>query len=255
MELLYALLLGLVQGLTEFLPVSSSGHLLLVGRIIGYSPSIAFEIVAHLGTLGAVLIVYRKRVMDCFMHPLSKGSLVIVFTTAVTAVLVLFFEDFLRSTFGGSLLPYAFLMTAILLVASSFIKPKKVGAPGFFEGFIVGVSQAVAVIPGLSRSGTTISAARFTGIDKKESADFSFMLSIPIIVVSAASELLRHYDEFAGENVLCLIVGCIAAFLSGLLAIKLVLRCIQKGGFKIFAIYLVVLSVLLFINDFFLGFI
>ena len=255
MEVLYSLLLGLIQGLTEFLPVSSSGHLLLFGRIIGYTPSIAFEIVLHLGTLGAVIIAYRTRIKESVLHPLSKPSLVIVLTTAVTAVLVLLFENLLRSTFSGRLLPFAFLLTAILLVASSFVKPRKLGTPTFFDGFIVGVAQAAAVVPGLSRSGTTIAAARFLGIDGRESADFSFMLSIPIIVVSALGELVRHYDAFLEENLLCLFVGFIAAFVSGLIAIKLVLRSVRKGGFKFFAIYLVVLSVLLFINDFFLHFI
>ncbi len=252
MELLYSLLLGLVQGLTEFLPVSSSGHLLLVGRIIGYSPSVAFEIVAHLGTLAAVVIAYRTRIKEHIVRPVSKPSLVLIFSTAVTAVLVFVFEDTLRATFSGSLLPYAFLLTAILIVASSFVKAKNGKQVGFFEGFVIGVSQAAAVIPGLSRSGTTISTARFLGVDKKESADFSFMLSIPIIIVSAISELVRHYDEFLTENLLCLFIGFVAAFISGLIAIKLVLKSIQKGGFKIFAIYLTVLGVLLFINDMFL---
>ena len=242
MELLYSLLLGLVQGLTEFLPVSSSGHLLLVGRIIGYSPSVAFEIVAHLGTLAAVVIAYRTRIKEHIVRPVSKPSLVLIFV----------FEDTLRATFSGSLLPYAFLLTAILIVASSFVKAKNGKQVGFFEGFVIGVSQAAAVVPGLSRSGTTISTARFLGVDKKESADFSFMLSIPIIIVSAISELVRHYDEFLTENLLCLFIGFVAAFISGLIAIKLVLKSIQKGGFKIFAIYLTVLGVLLFINDMFL---
>lgn len=252
MDLLYALLLGLVQGLTEFLPVSSSGHLLLVGRIIGYTPSIAFEIVAHLGTLVAVVIAYRTRIKECVMRPISKPSLVLIFSTAVTAVLVFVFEDVLRATFGGTLLPYAFLLTAILIIGSSFVKARPGKTVGYFEGFIIGVSQAAAVVPGLSRSGTTISTARFLGVDKRESADFSFMLSIPIIVVSAIGELVRHYDEFLTENALCLLIGFVAAFVSGLIAIKLVLKSIQKSGFRVFAIYLVVLAVLLFINDMFL---
>ncbi len=252
MDLLYSLLLGLVQGLTEFLPVSSSGHLLLVGRIIGYTPTIAFEIVAHLGTLLAVVIAYRVRIKEYVLRPLSKPPLVLIFSTAVTAVLVYVFEDTLRATFGGTLLPYAFLLTAILIIGSSFIRERPGKTIGFFEGFIIGVSQAAAVVPGLSRSGTTISTARFLGVDRRESADFSFMLSIPIIVVSAAGELFRHCDEFLTENLLCLLIGFVAAFVSGLIAIKLVLRSIQKSGFKIFAVYLVVLSVLLFVNDMFL---
>lgn len=251
MELLYSLLLGLVQGLTEFLPVSSSGHLLLVGRIIGYKPTVAFEIVAHLGTLAAVAIAYRTRLKETVVRPLSKPSLVLVLSTAVTAILVLLFEDTLRATFDGSLLPFAFAATAVLIVLSSLVKPKAGKEMGFFEGFVVGVSQAAAVIPGLSRSGTTISAARFCGVDSEKSADFSFMLSVPIIVVSALGELIRHFDEFAGENILCLAIVFFASFVSGFFAIKLVMKAVRKGGFHIFAIYLGVLSVLLFLNDFF----
>lgn len=250
MELLYSLLLGLVQGLTEFLPVSSSGHLLLVGRIIGYTPTVAFEIVAHLGTLLAVVIAYKTRLKDAVMRPLSKPSLVLILSTAVTAVSVLLFEDALRSTFDGSLLPFAFAVTAALIVLSSLVKPKDGREVGFFEGFIVGVSQAAAVIPGLSRSGTTISAARFCGIDSEKSADFSFLLSVPVIVVSALGELIRHFDEFRGENIFALVIVFFASFASGYFAIKLVLKAVRKGGFSVFAIYLGTLSVLLLLNDF-----
>lgn len=256
MELLYSLLLGLVQGLTEFLPVSSSGHLLLVGRIVGFTPSVAFEIVAHLGTLLAVLIVYRSAIKERVLAPFSRKTLVLIFATAVTGVLVLLFEKPLRATFGGELLPYAFALSAILIVVSSFVPEKVGGKIGFFEGFVIGVCQAAAVVPGLSRSGTTISAARMCRADYKQSADFSFLLSVPIIIVSALSELVRHFDEFAGENPLNLLAAFVASAVSGYFAVKLVLRSVRGGkGFKYFAVYLMLLAVFLFINDSFLHFI
>lgn len=249
MELFYSLLLGLVQGLTEFLPVSSSGHLILAGRILGYTPSVAFSICAHLGTLIAVVIAYRTQLWGLIKKPLSRPALALIFATIITAAGVFFFEDALRSTFDGRYLPYAFLATAILIVGSSLVKPRPVKEIGLFEGFIIGAAQAVAVIPGLSRSGTTIAAARFQGIDKKKSADFSFLLSVPIIIVSALGELIKHYDEFIGENVFCLLIGFAAAFVSGYLAIKLVLKAVRNTQFGGFAVYLTVLSVLLFAND------
>lgn len=231
------------------MPVSSSGHLLLTGRILGYAPSIAFSIAAHLGTLCAVLIAYRTQFFGMLKKPFSKPSLVLCFATLITAVGVFFFEDTLRATFDGSLLPYAFMASAILLVGSSLVRAKPQKEIGFLEGFILGASQAVAVIPGLSRSGTTISAAKFTGIDSKKSADFSFMLSVPIIIVSALGELVKHADEFLSENVFCLLIGFLAAFVSGFFAIKLVLKAVSKSNMGAFAVYLAVLSVFLFVND------
>ncbi|MCI8612234.1 MAG: undecaprenyl-diphosphate phosphatase [Clostridia bacterium] len=252
MELLYFLILGLVQGITEFLPVSSSGHLLLIGRIIGYTPSIAFEITAHLGTLLAVVTAYRGTLKERISKPFSKPSLILIVTTLVTAAIIFVFEKPIKATFDGSVLPFTFLLSAALIVISSSVKPKAGKKIGFFEGFVIGVTQAAAALPGLSRSGTTISAARMLKVGSEESADFSFLLSIPIIVVSAVGEFVLHTDAFLGENLLGLAIGFAASFVSGLLAIKLVLRCIRGGGWQIFAVYLAALGIFMFINDFFL---
>lgn len=229
--------------------MSSSGHLILVGRIIGYTPSVAFEVTAHLGTLVAVIVAYRSTLKKAFLRPFEKPAPVIVLSTFVTAALVFVFEKPLRATFGGELLPLTFFITAVILALPSLVKRKGIESIGYFEGFVIGVSQAVAVIPGLSRSGVTVSAARLLGADESESADFSFLLSVPIIIVSAASELLRHFDEFLRENYLCLFVVFAAAAICGYLSIKLVLSSIRRGGLTGYSAYLFMLSVLLAAND------
>lgn len=247
MDIIDGIILGIIQGLTEFLPVSSSGHLLLAGRILGYSPDIALELVAHLGTLLALLLVLRKPIFDLFRHPLGKRTRLILLSTVVTGIVFLTCEPFFRAAYDGSLLPIGFLLTAFLLTLAHFL-PTKQRSVGVFESILIGFAQGAAGLPGLSRSGTTVSSARILGIDKKESTEYSFLLALPIILGSTVYEIIG--GGFIGLQILPAMICFLSAFITGLISLKLCLKLFTSDHAVYFAVYLVLLSVFLLLNDF-----
>jgi undecaprenyl-diphosphatase len=250
MTIIQAIVVGLIQGFTEFLPISSSGHMLLAGKIMDVSVSLGFELILHVATLLAVVIIMRKDILTLLRRPFQKEVRLLAVASAATVVIVLVFRDFFESTFGGELLPYCFILTAILLLVSGFIKNPLKKEIGYLDALIIGTVQGMAALPGLSRSGSTISTSVLLGNDKKSSARFSFLLSIPIIIGSAIVELagggLGHVE------ILPLLFGFAAAFVSGLFALKFMLEKLFKS-FDYFALYLLALSILLILNDLLLG--
>lgn len=249
MEVWEALILGLVQGLTEFFPVSSSGHLVLCERILGISnTSLAFELITHLATLLAVIIVMRKQLWEIIRHPFCDKTLKIILATIPTVIIVMIFEGVFRTAFDGRYLIYSFLTTAILLTVTAFIKPVKIKNDiGYVDALIIGIAQGFAAMPGISRSGATICTSVLLKNDRKKSADFSFLISIPIIIGSALIEFLG-YKTMGAIGFLPLIVGFVAAFAAGMLSIKLLLKALNS--LQGFAVYLFFLSVFLIANEF-----
>lgn len=243
MSFLDAILFGLVQGLTEFLPVSSSGHLILAGRILGYAPSVAFELTAHLGTLAAVLVVYRKTLWDLIRHPLCRKMRLLAVSTVFTVLVILLCKDFFFSLNDGRLLSLGFMLTAVLLIVSPHLP--RVKSFSYLGAAVVGISQGFAAMPGLSRSGTTVSAAHLMGHD--DPAEFSFLISIPVIVGSSIVELsggtISAYDT--GPALICAVVS----FAAGLAALTVFVKLLRRGKAYGFGIYLILLSVFLFLND------
>lgn len=246
MTVLEAIIIGIVQGLTEFLPVSSSGHILLTQRILGLESDLGFTLILHLATLLAIVLVMRKQIWDTIRAPKSWGPLIVA--TVFSGIVVLLFNGIFKSAFDGRFLSACFLITAIMLLCSGFVKPKKQKI-GYFDAVIIGLVQGLATLPGISRSGSTISAAGLLGNERKQSVSFSFMLSIPIIVGSALIDLIT--EGVGSIQFLPLIFGFISAFISGLFAIKFMLKLTAKS-FDGFAIYLTALSAFLIVNDLFL---
>lgn len=245
MTVLEAIIIGLIQGLTEFLPVSSSGHILLVERIMGVESELGFTLILHLSTLLAVVIVMRKQIWQTVRTPKKWAPLILA--TVFSALVVFALGNALESFFSGKFLAVSFLITAIMLLLSGFIKTKK-HEISCFDAVIIGCVQGLAVIPGLSRSGSTVSAAVMLGNEREESVSFSFLLSIPIIVGSAAIDLITK--GISSVPFLPLLCGFISAFVSGLLAVKLMLKI--SRGYDAFAIYLTALSAFILVNDLFL---
>lgn len=251
MSIIESFILGLVQGLTEFLPVSSSGHLILISQILGLEKmSIGFELVCHLGTLLAVVLALNKDIIALVKKPLGKEMRLIIVATIPTVVIVVLFEGFFRKTFSGDYLVYSFLITAILLLIAGFA-PTKARAKklGYLDALIIGTAQGIAAVPGISRSGSTIAAGSLLGMDRPTSARFSFLISIPIIIGSSILELATN-GVGAGIGVAPLLVGFFTSFLSGLLAIKLMLKILQKFNLDAFAVYLFALSAFLLLNQY-----
>ena len=275
MEIWEALVLGLAQGLSEFLPISSSGHLLILEKCGIGQENLFFNIMLHVGTLFAVLIALRKTWIPLLPFPCSKkkksqiGNLEIqtvfgglsaikidgcvVLACLPTVALAFVFKLLTPSLLGGKLLGCGFVLTATLLYLGENFKPTKSTLLTPKTSILTGVLQGIAVLPGVSRSGATISALTLQGIDKKAATTFSFLLSIPIIIGSALYESL---DLITGKATLSIsasavVVGVIAAFLSGLAAIKFFLKLIEKHSMAGFIVYTLLLGIVVSVYPFF----
>jgi len=240
------ILIGIIQGLTEFLPISSSGHIVLFGSFFSLDNLLLISIVAHVGTLFAVLYCYKKRIWNMIRHPINKTNLNLIIATVPSVIIVLFFNTFLEDNFSTSALVWGFLISAILLLVADLIKHGK-NKISKKSAFIMGVSQGLALLPGISRSGTTLVAGLFSKVDKTEALNFSFLMSIPIIIASAVYESLKLLTCQITINWLGIFTVMITSFVFGILSIKIMLKIVKKNKLYFFSIYLIVLSLLILI--------
>lgn len=244
MEIWKAAVLGIVQGLTEFLPVSSSGHLLLFERLLGADTGGAdlfLGVMLHAGTLVAVLAVYLPKLLRLGF----RQWLFLALGTVPAALAGVLLRDAVDALFfGGRFLWAAFALTAVLLLlCERRLRQGYVPRPlNAGRSFAVGCAQALAVIPGLSRSGTTLAAGVFCGLPREEAADFSFLLSIPIIAGAIAAELLFPSGAVSSVSWQCLAVGTACAAVSGFFCIRWILRLLRGKSLRGFAVYLFVLA-------------
>ena len=259
MSIVQSLILGVVQGLCEFLPVSSSGHLLLCRIFFGIqtdTPAMKMlDILLHVGTLLPVLIVFRKEWIDMILHPVRNRTLILLVVASLpTLAIYLLAKKLFPQVNGfsvfdnGWFLGVAFLITALFLLIcdQAAARGRKGGRKvGFFQAVVMGIFQGIGMIPGVSRSGSTILGGVSTGLNKSVAARFSFMMSAPAIVASLLAEgkdaLELGYAESI-ELVPC-IAGIIAAAVVGYLAIRFMLRIITRVPLSWFALYLAILGV------------
>lgn len=252
MEIFYLVILGIVQGLTEFLPISSSGHLVLLSKWFGISDSLFVSILLHLATFFSILVVLRKEVFYLIRHPFSKDTIRLAIATIPTCILALVLMPLIDQSFEGIFLPFCFLISALLLMVTDLTTKRK-SFPLQSQltnqnAFLMGIGQGLAIFPGISRSGTTICAGILSGAPKDECAKFSFLMSLPIILLSMAMEIYKIVakDYVISVNVVGVILSFVIAFFVGIFAIKVMLRLTQKASFRYFAFYLIVISVLAF---------
>ena len=262
------IILGIIQGLTEFLPISSSGHLVLLYKIFGIeNDTILLSIILHIATLLAVIVYYRKDIWSLIRHPLCNTNRKIIVTTLFTCIMALILKPIIDLAFDGSSLSIFFVITGILLWISDWYasKPSKktlnlsnsISAFDienlpltYRQAIVIGISQGVACIPGISRSGTTIATSRILGLNAI-SAKYSFLISIPIIIASLLLEILSG-ATLSNISILGLILSFILCFLVGLLCIKIMTKSLQKNTLKYFSIYLFILALFMTINSLFL---
>jgi len=241
MNLIWSVFLGIVQGLTEFLPVSSSGHLVILQHFIpGFSqPGVLFDVILHLGTVFSVIYFFRKNIIRYIL----SNFWIIFIGTIPAGIIGFFFNDFFESMFGNiRLVGFALLITAFLnhLTYKAKERGEKIS---FGKSLFVGAAQAIAIIPGISRSGSTIFAGSILGIDKKKAAEFSFMLSIPAVLGANILQFFK-YRNFLSFEVVPYSIGFLFSFLFGVIAIKVVLRNLSTKGFKYFAYYALLVGLL-----------
>lgn len=259
MSIFQAIFLGVVQGITEVLPISSSGHLILMPWLFNFKdPGLSFDVALHLGTLFAILSFFHKEIIDIAKggigfftkkDPSSFGQKLFVFLAAATIPGVLagvLLEKYAENTFRNPLLiaGTTFVFGLILYAANKFdTEPKSLEKITFFDSLIIGISQAVAIIPGVSRSGITISAGLFRKLKREDAARFSFLLSAPIILGAAAFQLKDLTIVELSSSVF--IAGFFSALLASFLSIKFLLNYIRTHNFNVFVYYRIILAMLI----------
>lgn len=256
MSVIEAIVLGIIQGLTEFLPVSSSGHLELTKAILGDTSvpeeSLTFTVVLHFATALSTLVIFRNEVLEILKglfqfkwNNQTKFSLKIIISMIPAVIVGLLFEEQLASFFGGQILLVGvmLLLTSVLLQLADKAKHtnKKVS---FSNAVIIGVSQAIAMLPGISRSGATISTSVLLGVDRTKAARFSFLMVVPLIFGKIGKDLLSGDLNFNTSELTDVIVGFIAAFLAGVLACKWMIALVKKSKLLYFSIYCAVVGFL-----------
>lgn len=251
MDWLQALVLGLLQGLTEYLPVSSSGHLTIGSYLFGLNgeDNLAFTVVVHVATVLSTLVVLWKEIdwilkglFKFRMNDETKYFINILISMIPVGIVGVFFKDQVEEVFGSGLLIVGcmLLVTAALLVFSYYARPRQRENISPFHAFIIGFAQAVAVLPGLSRSGSTIATGLLLGNKKEKLAQFSFLMVIPPILGEALLDVvkgLKGEEAFGGIDALPLIVGFVAAFVSGCVACKWMINIVKKGKLVWFGVY------------------
>lgn len=243
MTVLQSIFLGLLQGLTEFLPVSSSGHLFLAQKLFNLQADLFFDVMLHVGTLLAVLISFRKSIWHTVRHPLADVKLrYLLLASVATVAIALPIKLFVSEKLMYDLLPIGFAASIVLIVLSEKLsKPKlRLQYCGVLPVIITGLTQGVAVFPGLSRSGATVCTMKLFGVNASDSAEFSFLLSVPIILGGAAVEAYQAIKLGVAINWICVAAGTFAAFLSGLASSYLVMRTVKNKSWIWFAVYLVI---------------
>lgn len=246
--MLNAIFWGIIQGLTEFLPISSSGHLVLVPALLGQEgPDLATSAMLHLGTLAAVLVYYRSEVaaMAKFDRPARRLITLILIGSIPAAILGLTFEDKIEELISDPVVvAYMLIVTGVILLATTQLRigDKTMTDIGPKDSIVIGLAQSLALIPGISRSGMTISAGIARGMEKTQAANFAFLLGIPVI---AGAGLLSIVDVLSsGESIPTEVwVGMVAAGLSGYLAIAILLKVLARVGLAPFGIYCVAFGV------------
>lgn len=251
MDWLQALVLGIVQGLTEYLPVSSSGHLAIGSHLFGIEgeENLAFTVLVHVATVCSTLVVLWKEIdwilkglFKFEMNAETKYFLNIVVSMIPIGIVGVFFKDAVEEVFGLGLLIVGcmLLLTATLLIFSYFAKPRQREHISMKDAFIIGLAQACAVMPGLSRSGSTIATGLMLGNKKESLAQFSFLMVIPPILGEALLDVLKMVkgdDAFGDISALPLVVGFVAAFVSGCVACKWMINIVKKGKLVWFGVY------------------
>lgn len=249
MSLIEAIILGIVQGLTEFLPVSSSGHLELSKAILGDTSlpeeSLMMTVVLHAATAFSTIVIFRKDIAEILSglfqfknNDQFKYSLKIVLSMIPAAAVGVLFEDQIDQLFGGQIL----LVGAMLLVTGSLLfladKAKNTSKEvSTSNAFIIGIAQAIAILPGISRSGATISTSVLLGIDRQQAARFSFLMVVPLILGKMAKDILSGDLAASETSTTLLIAGFAAAFISGLIACKWMIALVKRSQLKYFSFY------------------
>lgn len=256
MNYLEAIILGIVQGLTEFLPVSSSGHLELAKVIFGDNSvpkeSLTFTVVLHFATALSTLVIFRKDVIEIIkgLFQFKKNeeflfSVKIIISMIPATIIGLMFEEELEAFFNGNVLLVGFmlLITGLLLFLADKAKNTNKNVSNL-NAFVIGISQAIAMLPGISRSGATISTSVLLGVDRSKAARFSFLMVVPLILGKVAKDFMGGHINFSDENFGVMAAGFIAAFIAGLVACNWMISLVKNSKLYYFSVYCFIVGII-----------
>lgn len=266
MDTITAIILAIVEGITEFIPVSSTGHMILTTKLLGFDEQDSimktYEIVIQLGAILAIAIVYRQRILNLLgigrsgrsrggVMPASRLNLIHVLLGIVPALAVAFFaRDFIKGLFGASTVLWALVAGGILMIIAEWVNKRKIRVTAhelddlsYGQALAIGLYQIISVLwPGFSRSGSTISGGMLSGVSYKASADFSFLIAIPIMCAASGYELLDSYRNFTNDTIWYFAIGFVISFVVAYVVVVLFMRLIQKIRPTHFAIYRFILA-------------
>ena len=250
MDIIQAIVIGIIEGFTEFLPISSTGHMIVASKFMGIEESAlmkAYEVIIQLAAILAVMLIYREKIsfkkIDLWL------KLLVAFLPL--AIVGFIFKDVIKSLFNVQTVAWMFIIGGIIfLIVEYFYKEseshvKEVEAVTYKQAWWVGFAQIFSLIPGTSRAGATIVGGLLTGLDRKTSSDFSFLLAIPVMGAVSGYDMLKHYQDFADANWGAFVVGFVVAFVVAYITVKLFLVFIQKFTFVPFGIYRIVFGIIL----------
>jgi undecaprenyl-diphosphatase len=266
MDTITAIILAIVEGITEFIPVSSTGHMILTSKLLGFAEQDSimktYEIVIQLGAILAIALVYRERVLNLLgigrrssgrggVMPASRLNLIHVILGIAPALAVAFFaRDFIKSLFGATTVLWALVAGGVLMIIAEWVNRRRIRITAhelddlsYGQALAIGLYQIISVLwPGFSRSGSTISGGMLSGVSYKASADFSFLIAIPIMCAASGYELLDSYKNFTSETMGYFVIGFLISFVVAYLVIILFMKWIQKIRLTHFAIYRFILA-------------
>jgi len=250
LDIIQAIIIGIIEGFTEFLPISSTGHMIVASKFMGIEESAlmkAYEVIIQFAAIMAVMLIYREKIsfkkIDLWL------KLLVAFLPL--AIVGFIFKDVIKSLFNVQTVAWMFIIGGfIFLIVEHFYKEKEshtqeVEAVTYKQAWWVGFSQIFSLIPGTSRAGATIVGGLLTGMDRKTSSDFSFLLAIPVMGAVSGYDMLKHYQDFADANWGAFVVGFVVAFVVAYITVKLFLVFIQKFTFVPFGIYRIIFGIIL----------
>ena len=256
MNLVEALILGFVQGLTELLPISSSGHLVLIQYFLNIKqPGLLLEVILHMGTLTSICIYFRADIKELIRtsikgSSISRKKIYCIFISILPVITFgLFFGNFIDTLFSPTLVVSMLYINALILLMTYFIKENKQIHITYFIALIIGIAQICALVPGISRSGITISTALILGLNKNDAAKYSFLLAIPILFCAGIYQFLFKWSEILNFDYPLLFISFLTSAIIGYIVIDWLFNIISRGKFYIFSFYCFLVATITFIYN------